>query len=91
MTHSEYGRASYETAPLSTAHFRCELSSGLWSLHTPLDPTKIKPRGYLNTSGSEPKTRERPETRKDGNPFDLENRHLTPPVQHQVADPINPR
>ena len=76
---------------MSTAHFRCELSSGLWSLHTPLDPTKIKPRGYLNTSGSEPKTRERPETRKDGNPFDLENRHLTPPVQHQVADPINPR
>jgi hypothetical protein len=55
-----------------------DITTGLWSLHTPLDPTKIKPRGYSNTSGGEPKTRERPQTQQEGNPFDLENRHLTP-------------
>ena len=57
---------------------RVDITTGLWSLHTPLDPTKIKPRGYSNTSGGEPKTRERPQTQQEGNPFDLENRHLTP-------------
>ena len=77
---SEDDESAYESSPIQTAHFRCELSSRLWSLHTPLDPTKIKPRGYSSMTGGEPKTRERPDQVQDGNPFDIRNRHLTPCV-----------
>ena len=66
----------YDTEALAGNHFRCEVSSGLWSLHSPLTGV-VKPRGYA-ASGGELRTHERPETVSQGNPFDLANKVRIP-------------
>jgi UDPglucose--hexose-1-phosphate uridylyltransferase len=79
------GSDGYGLEALVGKHFRCEVATGVWSLHSP--KPHQKPRGYLAKTGGDPRTHERPDTKKDRNPFDLENSHMTPPVLHAVPDP----
>ena len=67
-------------------HFRCEVATGVWSLHW---PRKQRPVGYAPTAAKD-RTHDRPDTKTDRNPFDLANQHMTPPLVHVVPDPVSP-
>ena len=71
--------------------FRYDVVTGVWSLHLPLPkPGSGKPRGYASRS-LDTRTHERPERTPPGSfdPFDLDNRHLTPPASLEVPDPAD--
>jgi UDPglucose--hexose-1-phosphate uridylyltransferase len=78
----------YGTGQLSGNHFRCEISTGLWSLHCP-QKYNPRPKGYTPANAGKDRTHERPNTRRQGNPFDLENSHMTPPIIYTISDPAD--
>ena len=79
----------YGNEVLSGNHFRCEVSTGLWSLHCPRKFSP-RPKGYTPANAGKDRTHERPDTQTERNPFDLENSHMTPPVIQIVNDPKDP-
>ena len=81
----------YADAPLSGNALHCQVGTGVWSLHRPLDPNAAKkPVGYAAADNANPMTHERPDYVMLRNPFDLSNQHMTPPLKHTVPDPTEP-
>eukprot|EP01047_Picozoa_sp_COSAG01_P067397 COSAG01_NODE_9511_length_2425_cov_2.271711_1_plen_672_part_00 len=79
----------YETSGLSGNHFRYEVATGLWSLHSP-GKFNPRPKGYSSGNAGKQRTHERPDIKVQGNPFDLENAHMTPPLLDSLPDPKDP-
>ena len=83
----------HDSRPIEGQAFRCEITSGTWSHHTPLGAQAEKPRGYAASGGGKVRTHERPDRlpREDGfDPFDIDNTHVTPEAVLTVADPAAP-
>lgn len=96
LEHLLQNGANRETRPVEGQGFRCEVSTGVWSHHTPITGNaEAKPKGYASGAGKKVCTHQRP-TRNclapppyggGFDPFDIDNTHLTPPADYSVPDP----
>eukprot|EP01043_Picozoa_sp_COSAG02_P008863 COSAG02_NODE_291_length_25510_cov_9.433828_9_plen_334_part_00 len=96
LEHLLQSGANHATRPVQGQGFRCEVSTGVWSHHTPITGNvDAKPKGYASGTGKKVRTHERP-TRNclapppyGGvfDPFDIDNTHLTPKADYIVPDP----